>query len=65
MIYGWEISTKRIRHSKLFADANRSQILDFAMPRDSAGSLGAGIVMDAMFGALAEKNAAVRFQMSN
>ena len=38
MIYAWKISTKWIRHIKLFANANRRRILDFAMPWD--GSLG-------------------------
>ena len=65
MIYGWMNSTKGIRHIKLFANANRRRVLDFAMPRDGTGSLGGGIVVDAVLGPFAEENAAICLQMAN
>jgi hypothetical protein len=65
MIYGGMNSAKRIRYSKLFADANRRRILDFAMPWDSAGSLGGGIVVNTVFGPFADENAAVCLQVAN
>ena len=54
-----------MRHIEIFADANRSRILDFAMPRDGGGSLGSGIVVDAVLGPFTEKNAAIRLQVAN
>jgi hypothetical protein len=65
MIYGWMNSTKGIRHIKLFANANRRRILDFAMPWDGTGSLSGGIVVDAVLGPLADKNAAIGLQVAN
>ncbi len=65
MIYGSVNSTKGIRHSKLFADANCGRILDFTMPWDSAGSLGSGIVVHTVPGAFAEEDAAICLQVAN
>jgi hypothetical protein len=65
MIYGWTNSTKGIRHSKLFANLYRCRILHFAMPGNSAGSLGGGIVVDAVLSPFAEKNAAICLQVAN
>ena len=65
MIYGEMNSTKRMWHIQIFANANCRRVLDFAMPRDSGGSLSSGIVVDAMLGSFAEEDAAVCFQMPN
>jgi hypothetical protein len=65
MIYGWMNSTKGMRHIEIFANANRRRILDFAMPWDSSSSLGSGIVVDAVLGPFAEKNAAICLQIAN
>jgi hypothetical protein len=58
-------SAKRVRHSKLLADADRGRILDFSMPRHSAGALCCGIVVDAVFGTLTKELTAVRFQVAD
>lgn len=65
MIYGGMKSTKGMWHIKIFANANRGRILDFAMPRDSGGSLGAGIVVHAVLGPFAEENTAIGLQVTN
>lgn len=50
---------QRIRHSELFADANSRRILNFAMPWHGASPLRRRIVIDAVFGSLAEQHTAV------
>jgi len=61
----WRNSAKGVGHVELFADADRRWILDFLVPRDGAGALGGGIVIDAVLGAFAKKSAAVCFQMTD
>jgi hypothetical protein len=65
MIYGEVASTKRIRHVKIFANANRCWILDFAMSWDSGGSLGGRIVIHAMLSPFTEESAAVCLQVAD
>jgi hypothetical protein len=65
MIYGEVASTKRIRHVKILADANRRRILDFPMSWHSGGSLGGGIIVDAVLGPFAEESTAVCLQMAD
>jgi hypothetical protein len=65
MIYGWMISTKGARNIKIFANANRRRVLDFAMPWDGRGSLRGGIVIDVVPASFAEENTAVCLQMAN
>jgi hypothetical protein len=65
MIYGGVNSTKGMGHIKIFANANRRRILDFAMSWNSGGSLDGKIVVDAVLGPFAEENAAICLQMAN
>lgn len=58
-------SAKRVRQSKLLADVDRSRILDFSVPWDSAGAQHHGIVVDAVFGTLTKELTAVRFQVAD
>jgi hypothetical protein len=60
-----DISAKWVGYSELFANGNCCRILDFAMPWDGAGSLGSSIVIDALLGPLAEKNATICLQVAN
>jgi hypothetical protein len=48
-----------MRYIEVLAYANRRRILHFTMPRDSGGSLGGSIVVDAMPGTFSEQNAAI------
>ena len=65
MIYGGMNSTKRMWHIKIFANANRGRILDFAMPWHSGGSLSGGIVVNTVLSPFAEENAAIGLQVTN
>jgi len=65
MIYGEGASTKRIRHVKIFANANRCRILDFPMSWHSGGSLSGGIVVNTVLSPFAEESIAVCLQMAD
>jgi hypothetical protein len=65
MIYGGTNSAKRMWDIEIFANTNGRRVLDFAMPWNGGGSLGGGIVVDAVPGPFAEKNAAICFQVVN
>jgi hypothetical protein len=65
MIYGWMNSAKRIRDIKIFADANRGRILDFAMPRDGRGTLRGGVVVDAVLCPFTKESATICLKMAD
>jgi hypothetical protein len=58
-------SAKRIGDCKLLADSDCSGILDFFMSRHRAGSLGGRVVVDAVLGAFAKKDAAVSCEVTH
>jgi len=47
--------TQRVGNEKLLADPDRGRVLDFFVPRHSAGSLGSGIVIDTVLSALPQQ----------
>jgi hypothetical protein len=65
MIYAGQSSAKGIGHTELFADTNCGRILDFTMPWNGTGSLSGGIVVDAVLGPFADKDAAICLQVAN
>ena len=58
-------SAQRVRHAKLLADADGRGVFDFAMPRNGAGSLGGGVVVNAVSRSLPKQQAAVLFQVAD
>lgn len=54
-----------MRDIEIFADAYRRRILNFTVARYSGGSLGSGIVVDAVLGAFAKKNTAILLKVAN
>jgi len=60
-----EFSAQRVGHAKLFTNAYRSWILDFAMSRNRTRTLRGGIEVDAVAAALAYEDATVFFKVPN
>ena len=60
-----ECLSQRVRYAQLFADPNRCRILNLTMPRNSTGTVGDWIVINAVAGALPEQRASVCFKMAD
>src|ERR1035438_210583 len=51
-------------YTQILADTSRSRSLDLLMPRHGGSPLHLRVVIDGMFGAFAEENATVTFEMA-
>src|SRR5438270_946038 len=56
---------QRVWYAQLFADPNRCRILNLTVPRNSTGTLGDWIVINAVAGAFPEQRTSVCFKMAD